>query len=90
MIGYNEERRRAILNRLAKASGHLDAVRRMIDDGRDCSDVLIQLSAVRSAINNTEKIILKDYIERCLNDALCQNDEDAVDRMNEAIDKFIK
>ena len=52
---------KAVLNRLSRTIGHLEAVKRMVEDGRDCSEVLIQLSAVKSAINNTGKVILKDH-----------------------------
>ena len=44
---------KAVLNRLSRAIGHLESIRRMVEDGRDCTEVLIQLSAVKSAINNT-------------------------------------
>ena len=44
---------KAVLNRLSRAIGHLESIRRMVEDGRDCSEVLVQLSAVKSAINNT-------------------------------------
>ena len=40
--------KKAVQNRLARAAGHLEKVRRMIDEERDCSEVLIQLSAVIS------------------------------------------
>ena len=43
---------KAIINRLSRAIGHLEAVKRMVEENRDCSEVLIQISAVRSAINN--------------------------------------
>ena len=56
---------KAVLNRLSRAIGHLNAVKRMVEQGRDCSDVLIQLSAVNSALKNVSKIILKDHIEHC-------------------------
>ena len=79
---------RAVVNRLSRAIGHLEAVRRMVEDGRDCSEVLIQLAAVRSALNNTAKIILKDHIEHCLSDAESGGDG-ALQQLNEAIDKFI-
>ena len=55
---------KAVLNRLSRAIGHLESIRRMVEEGRDCSEVLIQLSAVKSAINNTGKVILKDH-KRC-------------------------
>ena len=48
---------RAVLNRLSRAIGHLESVRRMVEDGRDCTEVLIQLAAVRSALNSTAKVI---------------------------------
>ena len=40
----------------------------MVEEGRDCAEVLIQLSAVKAAINNTGKIILEDHIEHCIVD----------------------
>ncbi len=46
---------KAVLNRMSRAIGHMEAVRTMIEDGRDCSEVLIQIAAVRSAINNIGK-----------------------------------
>jgi len=81
---------KAVLNRLSRAIGHLESIRRMVEDGRDCSEVLIQLSAVKSAINNTAKVILKDHIEHCLVDAVECGELDAVKDLTEAIDRFMK
>ena len=52
---HHHENTKAVLNRLSRAIGHLGVIKRMVEDGRDCSEVLIQLSAVKSAINNTGK-----------------------------------
>ena len=57
---HSHTQTRAVVNRLARAIGHLERVKAMVEEGRDCSEVLIQLAAVRSAINNTGKVILKD------------------------------
>ena len=57
---------RAIVNRLKRSVGHLDKVRRMVEQGEDCADVLIQLSAVKAEINNTGKLILKQHMEHCI------------------------
>ena len=54
------------------------------------SEVLIQLSAVKSAINNTGKIILQDHIEHCIVDAVEHGDRDAIRELEKAIDRFIK
>ena len=57
---------------------------------RDCSEVLIQIAAVRSAINNIGKIILKDHINHCVVDALENENQKVLDDLNDAINKFIK
>ncbi len=84
------ENTRAVLNRLSRAIGHLESIKRMVEEGRDCSEVLIQLSAVKSAINNTGKVILKDHIEHCLVEAVECGDMEAVKDLAEAIDRFMK
>lgn len=80
---------KAVINRLARAIGHLESVKRMVEDGRDCAEVLIQLAAVRSALNNTAKIILKDHIDHCLTDAVETGDQQSIDELNQAIEKFM-
>lgn len=84
------ENTKAVINRMNRAIGHMEAVRNMIEDGRDCSEVLIQIAAVRSAINNIGKIILEDHINHCLVDAIETGDDQVLKDLNDAIDKFIK
>ena len=62
----------------------------MVEEGRDCAEVLIQLAAVRSAINNTGKVILKDHLEHCIVDAVQTQDFAAIDELNRAIEQFVK
>lgn len=81
---------KAVVNRLSRAIGHLESIKRMVENGRDCSEVLIQLSAVKSAINNTGKIILQDHIEHCIVDAVEHGDRDAIKELERAIDRFMK
>ncbi len=83
--GHSHTQTKAVLNRLSRAIGHLESVKRMVEDGRDCTEVLVQLAAVRSALNNTAKVILKDHIEHCIEDA----GTDQLQALNEAIDKFM-
>lgn len=86
---HSHTQTKAVINRLSKAIGHLSAVKRMVETGRDCSEVLVQLAAVRSAINNTGKIILKDHIEHCIIEAMREGDEEAVEMLSTAIDRFM-
>ncbi len=81
---------KAVLNRLSKLIGHLNAVKHMVEEGRDCSEVLIQLAAVRSAINSTCKIILKDHIDHCIVDAVETGDTDTIEELNRAIEILMK
>ena len=87
--GHVHENTKAVLNRLARAIGHLESVKKMVEDGRDCSEVLIQLSAVRSAINNIGKVILEDHIHHCSVDAVEHDDKEAIANLCRAIDKFL-
>jgi len=81
---------KAIVNRLARAIGHLESVKHMVEDGRDCSEVLVQLAAVRAALNNTGKEILKQHISHCIVEAVEEGDTEAIEELNQAIDKFMK
>lgn len=79
-----------IVNRIARAAGHLNAIGQMVEEGRDCAEVLIQLAAVRSAVNSIGKLIINDHMEHCIADALEHGDTDALRRFSDAMDKYLK
>ena len=87
---HEHENRRAVINRMSRAIGHMESVKRMVEEGRDCSEILIQVSAVKSAINNTGKIILQDHIEHCIVDAVEHGDNEAIKELEVALDRFVK
>ncbi len=80
----------AVLNRLSRAIGHLESIRKMVESGRDCSEVLIQLAAVRAALGGVSRVILKDHMEHCIADAVESGDQQAIDDLNRAIDHLLK
>ena len=84
------ENQKAVVNRLSRAIGHLEKVKRMVEEGYDCSEVLVQLAAVRSALDNTGKVILKDHMRHCMMDAVLGGDEEVIDDLCMAIDRFMK
>ena len=88
--GHIHENQKAGVNRLARAIGHLNKVKRMVEEGYDCTEVLVQLAAVRSAIDNTGKVILNDHIRHCMVDAVQLGDESAIDGLCDAVEKFMK
>ncbi len=76
----------AIMNRLSRSAGHLGGIKKMIEDGRDCSEILIQLYAVRAEITAVSKLILKTHVDRCVNGAVKDGDEASLAKLKEAID----
>ncbi len=83
--GHTHTQTKAVINRLSRAIGHLESVKRMVEDGRDCTEVLVQLAAVRSALSSTARVILKDHLEHCVGGG----DNADLQALNEAIDKFM-
>ena len=79
-----------VLDRLSRAIGHMEAVKKMVEEGRDCSEILVQIAAVRSAVNNIGKIIQKDHIDHCVVDAVETGDRKVLEDLSEAIDRFVK
>lgn len=90
MHHHSHTETKKIINRLARAVGHLQSVKRMVENGRDCSEVLVQLAAVKSEINNTGKVILEDHISHCIVDAVEQGHLEKIDELNIAIRQFVK
>lgn len=90
-MGDHHKQRKSIVNRLARIEGHVGAIKKMSLEGRDCGDLLIQLAAVRSALDSCGKLILQDHLEGCVVDAVKTGDEQKVLKdLKEAIDKFIR
>lgn len=87
---HSHQRTKLIYDRLSRAGGHLESVKRMLLSGRDCSEVLIQLSAVIAALNSAGKLILKDHMENCILDAVESGDMQALEELERAIDRFIR
>jgi len=83
-----EEKKRQI-NRISRAAGHLQHVKEMIERDEDCSDVLIQLSAVQAALNNLGKEIIDEHISHCIYHAIEDGDTTSVEEFRKAIKKFI-
>ena len=63
---------------------------RLEGDGVDCSDVLVQLAAVKSSVNNIGREILKEHLTHCIIDSVEHGDDDVIDTLNQALDQFMK
>ena len=90
MATHQHESTELVIHRLSRAIGHLESVKKMVEEGRDCSDVLVQIAAVKAAVNNIGKIILQDHITHCIRYAVETGDKKSTEDLAFAIDKLIK
>lgn len=82
------EMRAEALKRLAKASGQVAGISRMIDDGRHCTDVLQQIAAVQKALDAVGNIVLRNYLERCVTTAIEGGDPLIYDELMTALTRY--
>ena len=78
-----EEEKKALVKRLKLAEGQIRGIQKMIEEDAYCPDILIQVSAVTSALNSFNKELLACHIRSCVS-------EDIKNGNNEAIDDFVK
>lgn len=81
---------KAVSNRLSRTIGHLEAIKKMVERDEDCSKILIQLSAVKAAVNNTAKTILKEHLTHCIIHAVLEENSQSIEDLKKAIDMFVK
>ena len=85
---HSPEEKKRQLNRLSRVIGHLQHVKRMIEEDEDCADVLVQLSATRSALTGLGKEIINEHITHCIAHAIEDGDMEAIEEFQKAIEKF--
>lgn len=83
-----KEKKRQI-NRLSRVIGHLEYVKRMMEADEDCSAVLMQIAATRSALNGIAKEIINEHISHCIAHAIEEGDTKAVEEFQQAIQKYL-
>lgn len=82
---------KAVLDRLSRIEGHVRGVKEMVREGRACPDVLIQLAAVRSALDQVARVVLADHMEHCVRGAARNGHwEEEWSALRKALDSFIR
>ncbi|MCF6095223.1 metal-sensing transcriptional repressor [Microaerobacter geothermalis] len=90
-MGSNHQHRKSIVNRLARIEGHVRSIKEMAKADRDCSDLLLQIAAVRKALDNVGKLILQDHLEGCVVEAIEHgNQEEVIHDLQKALNNFIR
>jgi DNA-binding FrmR family transcriptional regulator len=62
----NHEHTDDVVKRLSRIEGHIRGIKKMLEDGRSCDQILLQLSAVKAALNKATKILLEDHFDHCV------------------------
>jgi len=83
-----KEKRRQI-NRLSRVIGHLEYIKRMIENDEDCAAVLMQIAATRSALNGLGKEIINEHISHCIAHAVEEGNAEAIEEFQQAIRKYL-
>jgi CsoR family transcriptional regulator, copper-sensing transcriptional repressor len=87
---HSEESLRQIINRLSRIEGHIRGVKTMVSGGRPCPEVLIQIAAVRGALDRVARIILDEHLSECISRAAKEgNIEVEIQELKAALDRFL-
>jgi CsoR family transcriptional regulator, copper-sensing transcriptional repressor len=87
----DEETRQKALARLIRIEGQVQGVHRMVEDGKYCVDILLQLSAIEGALEQVRKILLNRHIESCVVEAMAfGRAEDRQKKIEELLEAFAR
>ncbi len=87
---HTHEHTEAVLKRLARIEGHVRGIQRMVEEDTPCPDVLVQIAAVRSALNRVGQVILEDHLRGCMVRAIQDGEfETAMGDLKKSLDQFI-
>ena len=85
----DHKNRKDIRDRLSRIEGHVRGIIKMVDDDRTCPDLLIQIAAVKAALNKVGQVILEDHIESCIGDAAASGEvEPHLVELKDALSRF--
>ena len=87
---HNEKLRKDIMNRLKRIEGQVKGIQKMMEKNSCCGDVLVQVSAIRSAINNVGGLIIENYAINCLGFEAGTEEEKKIQLLVKKIKSFVK
>ncbi len=87
---HSEESLRKIINRLSRIEGHVRGVKTMVQGHSPCPEVLLQIAAIRGAIDRVARIILDEHLSECIARAAQEgNIEVEIEQLKAALDRFL-
>ncbi|MDN5313134.1 MAG: CsoR family transcriptional regulator, copper-sensing transcriptional repressor [Thermoanaerobacteraceae bacterium] len=90
MNEHIHQKTQEVIDRLSRIEGHIRGVKKMLEEQKECEDVLIQISAVQAALKKAAQIILEDHMEHCITGAIKEgNGEEAITKLKKALSRVI-
>ncbi|MBQ5398381.1 MAG: metal-sensing transcriptional repressor [Ruminococcus sp.] len=86
----DEREKRDLMNRLRRIEGQVRGLQRMLDEDAYCPDILVQSSAVSSALNSFCTALLSSHLRSCVTEDILAGREDTVDELMEILKKLMK
>jgi len=87
---HSEESLKRVINRLSRIEGHIRGIKTMVQESRPCPDVLVQVAAVRGALDRVARIILDEHLTECIGRAAKEgNIESEIEELKAALDRFL-
>lgn len=87
---HSEESLKRVVNRLSRLEGHIRGIKMMVQESRPCPDVLVQVAAVRGALDRVARIILDEHLTECIGRAAKEgNIETEIQALKAALDRFL-
>lgn len=90
MVGENEKFRKDVSNRLKRIEGQVKGIQGMVEKDACCDDILIQISAIRSAINKVGSLLIEHYANNCLGIEENSKEQERIKKLMKTINNFIK
>jgi CsoR family transcriptional regulator, copper-sensing transcriptional repressor len=87
---HSEDSLRLVVNRLSRIEGHIRGIKTMVQESRACPDVLVQIAAVRGALNRVARLILDEHLTECVARAAQEGQiETEIAELRAALDRFL-
>jgi DNA-binding FrmR family transcriptional regulator len=87
---HSEASLKQIINRLSRIEGHIRGVKTMVAESRPCPEVLVQIAAVKGAIDRVSRLILDEHLTECVARAAKEgNIEAEMEQLKSALDRFL-
>lgn len=86
----NETEYKSLMNRLNRIEGQVRGIKNMLDNDIYCTDILIQVSAIKAALDGFNKELLSNHIKTCVADNIKNGNDEVIDELVETLKKLMK